>query len=141
MTAQEIEIQLQAEKQTFYSSPFEGWLPSDLIERFKKALMATAPGQHQFKMDIVRGMVLKKESKLNYLEVGMVINLCFSVPFEKLYTDVNEAIAKNFELEKVRVVYNQKVQEMEQALLKKKNTMLSLTGNNRPPLQLIKAEA
>ena len=142
MTSQrDIEIQIAAEKQTFYLSKFDGKLPSDLIERFEKALMVSAPGQHQYHMDKVKLILSKEESELNYLELGMVINLLFSVPFDKLYSNLDEALEKNIELESVRIVYNTHVKETEDKLIKKKNILMNLSGVTKAPLKLIKAEA
>lgn len=140
-TAADIERQLQAEHQAFFASQFAKELPDDLIERFKKALMASAPGHHKYHSDKVKAIIVKKPYDLNYLDVGMIINLLFAVPFEKLYDSLEEAIEKNLELENIRELYNKIVNETEQRLSKKRGILLNLSGVHQTPMKSIKAEA
>lgn len=140
--AAEIDSQIQNDYNRFYSSVFDGELPHDLLERFKKALMALAPASTKYNSEAVKKIINKRANELSFIDVGLIINGIFAVPFEKIYSDIDEAIDKNIELELIREKYNKSVEDIKEKLTKKKNTLMKLSGvNNSVVFQPLKVEA
>lgn len=127
-TEQEIDRQIAGDYKRFYDAVYDGKLPDDLVERFKKVLMALAPGTHMARMDVCKGIISKKPYDLTNLEVGVVINLIFTAPFDKIYDTIEEAIDCNMELEKVRNGYNLAVDQMQKVLSGKKERLMDMGG-------------
>lgn len=138
----EIDQQINNDLNRFYSSVFDGELPDDLLDRFKKSLMALAPASTKYNSEAVKKIISKRVNELSFMDVGLIINAVFAVPFEKVYNSIEEAIDKNMELELIREKYNKSVDDMQQSLTKKKNTLMKLSGiTHSVPFKPIKAEA
>lgn len=141
-TEVEINKQLEGDYNRFYAAVFDGELPSDLIERFKKALMALAPAATKYNSEVVKKIILKRVNELSVMDVGVIVNAVFAVPFEKVYNNIEEALDKNIELELIRESYNKAVEDIKVKLGKKKITLMNIAGiGNSAPFILSKAEA
>lgn len=141
-TEVEINKQLEGDYNRFYAAVFDGELPSDLIERFKKALMALAPAATKYNTEVIKKIISKRVNELSVMDVGVVINAVFSVPFGKVYENIESALDKNIELELIREKYNKAVDEIKIKLSKKKVTLMNIAGiGNSAPFKLTKAEA
>ena len=127
-TEQEIDRQIAGDYKRFYDSVYDGPLPDDLVDRFKNVLFYSAPAAHKCKMDLCKSIVSKKPYDLTNLEIGVIINLIFGVPFCSLYKTVEEAIDANIELERIRDAFNSTVNQMQEVLSKKKDRLMSLSG-------------
>lgn len=129
-TENSIDLQISKDYKRFYDAVYDGKLPDDLVERFKRVILALAPGEHKARMDICKGIISKKPYDLTNLDVGIIINLAFSAPLEKVYPTLTaeEAVDANIELETIRDGYNNTVNQMQEVLSKKKERLMQLSG-------------
>lgn len=139
MTQQQIEKQINDEMQEFFNSPFTSKLPLDIIETFKKAIWVCPFGQ--LHVEKVKELMGKKPKELNFVEVGVIVNKIMEAPFEKLYTNLNVALAKHEILEKVVIEFNHAKRNKEVELSQRKQTLYALANPNgqRPSNILAKA--
>ena len=127
-TEKQIDEQIQGDYARFYNKIYDGELPEDLIELFKKAFMALSPNTHQYHANKVKEMGAKSVRDLTNLELGMVINLIVSVPPERLYKTFDESVDNILRIEVIRKQYNEIVDKMNQELGKKKERLMGLSG-------------
>lgn len=125
----QIAEQIQRDAQTFMEKPYDGlFIPEGLIDKFKVAIMTIPPQAHNYNLKKLKEVAAKKEYDLNFLEVGMIVNLIFQIPFERLYITVEEGLDYTIQLEELRNEYNQKVNEENKKLEKKRTRLLELSG-------------
>src|SRR6187402_2936340 len=124
-TQRDIDEQIQKEYNSFYQKVYDGEIavPSDLIVRFRKALMAIAPNLHQIHANRMRALVDKPANELTWVEVGAVINVIQAVAFREVYDDIDEAVEKTQGLEVLRVGYNSTVAALDKKLAAKKKKL------------------
>lgn len=129
-TKRDIDEQIQKEYNIFYTAVYDGSIavPSDLTQRFRKALMAIAPNLHQIHANRMRELIDKPANELTWVQVGAVINVSQAVPFRDVYDDLDEAIEKTQRLEILRVGYNSTVAALDKKMATKKKKLQELAG-------------
>lgn len=139
---QQINEQLAKDMQDFYDKVYDGFIPNNFVQMFKKAIMHLAPAQHQYSMEKVRQILGRHPGEHTVLETSMMINAIYSTPFYLLYDSIEEAIRVTVEFDKVRKEYNKKVQEVERKMQAKRARLLKIAGigGNSVPMKII-AEA
>lgn len=131
-TEQEIDDQIQREdKDPYLHTIFDGFVPELFPEYFEKSLMYIPTTAHRYNLDVVEGILDKRPNEYNNLEVGMMINLIFAVPWVNLYPDLKTAMAITREFNKIRDDYNQRSEQMEIKCAKKKITLMNINGHNQ----------
>jgi hypothetical protein len=127
-TRQEIERQIQNDIDNYNNKIYDGFLPENFIEKFKQALMAVPIGTHQYSLEAIKKIISKRESEVNIVEVGMIINLLFMTPPNKIYDSLDQFINEMTEFNKVSVEYNRQNKEFEKTIIRKKDRLLKLSG-------------
>jgi len=141
MDEKQINAILNKEYAEFQTSVYDGLVPEGLIQRFINGIMVLPPHGHKILMNILRGIISKTEQELTHEEVGVVIKVLLNIPFDKLYENLFEAIEKHSEFENFVLEYNQKVDDLQQRMNRKKDSMMNLGGVKQTPVRKIIAEA
>lgn len=123
-----INKQLNEEFEKHQKAVFEGIVPQGLVQRFINGIMTLPPHGHKILCSAIRSIINKTEEELTHEEVGIVIKVLLNIPFDKLYTDLFEALDKHTEFENFVVYYNQKVDALQQTLNRKKDALMNLGG-------------
>lgn len=128
-TEKEIDQQLDREVQAWYNKVYDGKpLPERFIEMFKKALMYVAPANHKYNMLAIKKMISQRSDEVTMVEVGMMINLIYSTPFDKLYSTPEEGVETTMLFDEIRREYNEIGAKFEGMMMKKRETLLRLSG-------------
>lgn len=130
MTEQEVNKVIDAEFLAFNKATYVGdKLPTDLMQRYEKAIFHAAPNTHRISSDVIKRRLSTKLKDLNNFEVGDILNAISATPLNILYKDINEALTKNREIELLKISYNLTVKEINDAMAIKRQTLLNLSGN------------
>ena len=127
-TQHDIDEQFKKDYQKFWDQNFDAFTPEGLIEKFKVAIMKIPPGVHQYNLGVLERIFKKKEYDLNFLEVGMIVNQIFMIPFECLYITIEEGLEYTKQLEKLRIDFNEQVDKRQSELEKKRKRLYQLAG-------------
>jgi TusA-related sulfurtransferase len=142
LTQQDIENQLKGVVNAFYSANYDGELPTDLIEKFRIAIMEVSPMSHQIQGAEILEIAKKRIDELTILQVGRIINVLVTVPPSKLHDTLEDAFAFNSKLEKIMQSHNLMVANFEKKLAKQKTSLETIGGvNNSVPFTLVKGNA
>ena len=140
-TQKDIDEQIAKEYNEFYLALYDGEIavPSDILVRFAKALMAVPPSAHQIHANRMRALIDKPVNELTWVEVGAVTNVIQAVPFRDVYDSLDEAIEKTQGLEVLRVAYNSTVSALDKKMEKKKRALMEMGGLMKPKPNIIRA--
>lgn len=88
------EKEIQKEKATFYNTPFEGELPENFVENFKRAIFSLAPREDNIASVVLKAWAAKPVSELTFGEIGKMSDVITTVPRERLFKDFDDAQEK-----------------------------------------------
>lgn len=134
MNANQIEQQLNSEFNDFYNKLYDGKIdiPYNLLDIFKKGVMALAPQFHKINANKLDVIAHKKITELSYGDLKDVVTIILNTPFDKIYNDFNEAMESHLKIQKFIICYNASVDEFEKKLQQKKVVLTDLTRNVHP---------
>lgn len=139
MTEKEINQQIEQEYSKFNSATYEGELPKDLINIFKKALLGLSPNTHKMTVKTIQSIVTKKVGDLKFIEVGTIINTILEAPLSTIAEDFNAALKTLQSIENVRIDFNLKVKDAQERLNEKRMNLINLAGLNNGTFKMAKA--
>lgn len=149
LTKEDIERQLQGDASAYYNKVYDGKneLPKDFTVYFRRAWMLVPDNTFQINGYPVPNNKLKLmfdrgANELSNLEVGMIINILFSVP-KKYWLVEDETEPIDFELaldvhrqlSAIRDDYNKTIGLLNQSLEKKKKRLYELAGIDKNAAQ------
>lgn len=127
-TENEINEQINRDVDAYNHKIYDGFIPTGFMDKFKKALMVTPVGTHQFNMDFIKRLIAKREDEVTVIEVGMIINLLFLTPPHMIFDSLEEYIDTIIEFSKLSDEYNKKNKEFENKIIMKRERLLKLSG-------------
>lgn len=129
-TSEQIEQQLKGEFDNFYNEVHKGAIPvpSNILELFKKAVMALAPHFHQVHASKIRVIASKTVPELTNGDIHDITKLVINTPLEKMYGSFDEAISAHIRYEKFILSFNKYVDEFNEKLRMRKATLENLSG-------------
>ena len=130
-TPQEIEAQIEEQVQRedvlpYLNKVYDGNLPEEFIEQFRAAMMYLPPASHGLDMKKVKIMSTRMVNEVTVNELGLMINVIYSIPFASMYQSLEEGIEKTLLFDKIRAEYNRGTEAFERKIAKKKNTLRNL---------------
>jgi hypothetical protein len=135
-TEKEINDQIQGDYNKFWNSPYEGKMPDSIMYRFRTALMFHNAKSLQAPPSVMRKLIEKKEYDLNFVEVGVIINTMFAVPFNCMYETPEQAIDETIECKEIEIEFNKLVDKRTQELERKRARLLQLSGITKDTAQM-----
>lgn len=129
MQQAEVDKQIQNDYDAFLNMPYKGSVavPENIIELFKKAIMALPSFTHKINFYKVKGIIQKKPNELTYSDLQDVIKVILNAPLKDLYDDIYEAIPEHINVQKFVLSYNTDIDSFESKLKMKKQTLLKLS--------------
>lgn len=129
MNSKDIEQQINDEYLKILNGKYTGHIsvPKNLVELFKKAVMALPPYYHKLNFTKIQGIVIKSESDLTNGDLNEIIKLIFNTPLDKMFDDIFVAIPEMIKIEKFAVSYNTMIDEHQRVLEAKSQMLQSLT--------------
>lgn len=107
---------------------YDGYVPESLIEQFRIAVMHLPVTAHRYSMEDVEKISLRNPKEVTVRELGMIINVVFSIPFVAMYESLEEGIAKTMIFEKIKDDYNKSTAAFERKVEAKRKRLLGLSG-------------
>lgn len=104
-------------------------VPKDIIELFKKGVMALSSFSHKlnfYKVKVISGM---KGTELTNMLINDVIKVVLNTPLDKLYpdSDFEQAILSSIEFGKFVIAYNEHIDDFRKKLEMRKATLDSFS--------------
>ena len=128
-TEQEIEKQLNAQTLKWNEKIYDGKpLPADFIKIFKRAIFTIPPASHQYNMNKVKKMISQRADEVTMVEVGMMINVIYSTPPEKIYSSIEEAVDTTLIFDGVREEFNRVSAAFEYSMVGLKTRLMNMSG-------------
>lgn len=128
-SVQSIIDQIEREdRQPYLNSIYQNELPEAFVEQFRIAMMYLPPAAHQISMSKINEMSLRRPDEVTVEEVGIMINVIFSIPFVSMYQSLEEGIEKTKVFEKIKVEYNKSTSAFERRMEAKKDRLVKLSG-------------
>lgn len=124
----ELDAELSRDYEAFNLNPYTGFIPDGLMEKFLVAFFTHPPSKHEIKPEYANLLVKKKERDLNHLDVGLVINVLFDTPFEKLHITMDDALEFHSQCYRAKLEYNKIGYEFQLKMGKKKETLEKIYG-------------
>lgn len=128
MTEQDVKQSMNLAVQTFNNKVYQGFMPLDLIEKFKVAIMKMPPSNHAYRSDLIRSIVSKHQSDLTMLEVGVIVNLLYTIPPEVFFITLEEWLDFHDQLVRLNVEYNKETADFNKGLAKRERKLRELAG-------------
>lgn len=135
-TAQDIENEINEDLRKFFQTIYDAELPSDILYKFRQALMFHNAHSLQGSPMVIRELLKTREGELKFIHVGIILNTFFSVPFNCMFDSPEEAMNAVDEFKQIEVEYNQKVSAIQKTLAKKKAIKMNLIGGGTNTLRL-----
>lgn len=107
---------------------YDGFVPESVVEQFRVAMMHLPPSLHKYSMLDVETMANKKAGEINNREIGMMLNVIFSIPFATMYSSLEEGVEKTREFEKIKTEYNKNSAAFQRKCDAKRARLLKLSG-------------
>jgi hypothetical protein len=127
-TVKDIEEIINKASQEFWQKIYDGFIPDNLMDNFKAALLATRPTELPAGAGALKQIIDKKEYEITFIEMGTIINGIFKLPIGVLSDDVHEALTYTEQLGKMSYDFNQKVDEFNKQLKKKHHKLMDIAG-------------
>lgn len=131
MTSNQIESELDQERNKFYNSVYSGKKDFELIPLFKKCIMLLAPQQHKISMNGIKEIVNAKEDKLTVFYLENIFKVILNVPLGKLYKNFDDAVGQQLKIEKYIIDFNTFVGNFEKEIQARRATMRSIVSTSR----------
>lgn len=131
MTKEDIARQMTKRSEEAYSRPYTGRaaFPDDIIDVYKKAVMAHSySGLENSDTQKIKQVAGKRHDDLSIIEVGWVINVIFSTPFDKLFASFEEAMDWVDKLNEVREEYKVITTAIQKELIRQQDALLKIAG-------------
>lgn len=138
-TSEDINKMIQKDYMDYNNATYCGnpALPKDLMEVFKKAIFHSNPSTHKIPTEVIKKIVVKKLKGLTNIDVPIILNVISAANFCDLYKDLDEALAKNREVEEIKLAINLTVAEINRATEAKRNNLLSLSGSGNGKIKTL----
>lgn len=135
-TPQELEAQIYREDiLPFNNGVYDGYLPEEFVDQFRIAMMMIPVTSHQYSMDDVERLSLRRPGEITRLELGMMLNVVFAVPWASMYGSIEEGIEKTRNYERIKREYNEESEAFQVKCRKKLSRLLKLSGiSNSTPM-------
>lgn len=128
-TAQEIDKQLATEALAFNSKLYDGRpLPDDLIQKLRQGIMIMGCKGAGGQAAAMKELIAKDVTELSWMEAGWVINFVQSIPFERIFDTVEEALDYHILLGDIQKEYNEVTMQLEKELNQKRQMKYKLAG-------------
>lgn len=127
-TEKEISEQIDRDYNKFWYSAYDAALPSDMMYKFRQAIMFQNVQQLQGNPQVLRDLLDTKEEDLKFVHVGIIINTLFSIPFNTIYDSPEQALEAVMELKQIEIEFNKLVQKRTQEIERKRAGLLELGG-------------
>lgn len=139
-TAEDIEKQIQGDYNKFWYSVYDAALPSDIMYKFRQAIMFQNVQQLQGNPKVLLELLGTKEEDLKFVHVGIILNTLFGIPFNTIFESPEEALTAVIEFKEIEIDFNKMVQKRTQEIERKRARLLELGGitGNTIPLNGIK---
>ncbi len=128
MTPQDIDRMINEQSEGFWKKIYDGFIPDNLMDNFKAALLATRPTELPAAAAALKGIIDKKEYEITFIEMGTIINGIFKLPIGVLSNDVHEALTYTEQLAKMSYDYNQRVEKFNNELKKRHQNLMQMAG-------------
>lgn len=139
-TPEQLQDQIQREDITPYlNSIYDADLPESLVEQFRVAIMLLPITAHKYSMRDVAVMIKRRSDEVTVREVGMMLNVIFSIPWANMYDSPEEGIEKTVVLERIMEEYNKSTAAFDRKCQAKMQRLLKLSGvGNSTPMNGMK---
>lgn len=127
-TAADLQKQFVKEVNEFNAKVYDGNVPKNFMEIFKKAFMALPPSLHKYDMTFAKKLVSKRYNEISFLELGGMINMIYDTPFEKLYDSIEEGIDTTIEFDRLQDEYNKISRDFQAKMKEKYNRLAEICG-------------
>lgn len=127
-TEKEISEQIDRDYNKFWYSTYDAALPTDIMYKFRQAIMFQNVQQLQGNPQVLRDLLDTKEEDLKFVHVGIIINTLFSIPFNTIYDSPEQALESVIELKQIEVEFNKLVHKRTQEIERKRARLLELGG-------------
>ena len=114
MNPQELKNTMNLKYAEYFQKLYEGVLPKDIIETFKKAIFHLAPSVHKLHKGTLRDIFSKEPNKLTVREVGIITDVILNCPQYLIYDDLNLAMHKTGQIQDVGAEWEVKLRKKEQ---------------------------
>lgn len=138
-TEKDIDRAIQNDVDRFNHAIYDGTLPDTLFDMFKRCLMILPLTSHRLNPSYIKDMVAKRQNELNFIEVGVVINLIKDVSPREVYPSLEEFLDTSIIFEAVSTEYNKKISDFEKTCIKKKNFQMKIAGLDKSTISIAKA--
>lgn len=131
MTQQQIvDKQIEEDYDKFYNSAYKGKVevPKDILDKFKKGVMAMPPFAHKINFLKIKSVATKQIVELTNGDLNEIIKIILSTCPKELYADFKSAVDGNIDFEKFVLCFNDHVESFTKKLQMRKATLMDLSG-------------
>lgn len=135
-TEKDIDEQIAAEVKVFNDSIYDGHMPTEFMEMFKKSIMAIPPAQHKYNITFIKSCTEKRYNEVSRSEVGVMINMIYATRPHLIYDSLDMFFKYTLMFDKVRDEYNKTTAAFERKMIKKRELKMALINKTAPFNQL-----
>lgn len=130
MNDKEVKEQINSDYDEFLNKPYSGHIsiPENIIEVFKKCIMALPPFAHQINFNKIKSIATKDVKALTYSDLQCIIKVVLNTPLEKLYDNFFVAIPEHIKIEKFIISYNAAIDDFQKSLESKSKMLKNLSS-------------
>lgn len=126
---EQLQEQIQREDiEPYLNKVYDGFVSESIIEQFRVAMMYLPVTAHKYSMDDVERISLRRPNEVTNRELGMIINVVFSIPFVSMYGSLEEGIEKTKGFEIIKNKYNDSTAAFQRKCEAKMKRLLKLSG-------------
>lgn len=137
-TQKEIDDQIKKEEQAFYEKPFDGYLPEQIMYWFRNCIMYFSAMTIPASPSVIKILLDAKAEDLRFIDMAVVMTTVFAAPFNVMFENGHEAMDVLIDLKEMEVSYNKKVDEFNQAMIKKRHRLYQIAGVGVRPIDVPK---
>lgn len=124
---QEIHEQvLREDIEPYLNKVYDGHVSESLVEQFRIAMMYLPPTAHKYSMKDIQVMATRRANEVTTRELGMMINVIYSIPFISMYGSLEEGIEKTMEFDKIREEYDKSTAAFNRKVEAKKTRLFKI---------------
>lgn len=129
MTTQaEIDEQIKGDYERFWNSPYNGDMPDMFMFKFRTVLMFHNSKSLPATPHKIKELIGLSEGDLKFVDVGIILNTIFTIPFNSVYDSPEEAIDDVLRFVDIQNEFNKRVSEVGAQIERKRLKKYEICG-------------